>query len=72
MKEIAGSIVILASSIILVAAAHFDSTVFWVVGVFMLLEGYFLLTVTILFPQWLAKVMGNAHETSGSKNQRTT
>jgi len=72
MKEIAGSIVILAGSITLVGAEHFDSILFWVIGAFMLIDGYFLLAASIFFPEWLTKCIESIKANSINSNQTTT
>ncbi len=72
MKEIAGSIIIFAGSIILIAAAHFNSIVFWVLGAFMLIDGYFLVAVSVFFPEWLRKMLENTNANSTNSNQTTT
>ena len=72
MKEIAGSIVILAASIILIAAEQFDSMLFWIIGGFMLLDGYFLLTASVFFPEWLTNCIESIKATSTNSNQTTT
>ena len=72
MKEIAGSIIIFAGSIILIAAAHFDSIVFWVLGAFMLIDGYFLVAVSVFFPEWLTKCIESIKANSTNPNQTTT
>ncbi len=58
MKEIAGAIVMLAGSILLVAAMSFDSILFWIIGGFMLIDGYFLLAASIFFPRFLKELLG--------------
>ena len=72
MKEIAGSIVILAGSIILVAAEYFDSIMFWIIGGIMLIDGYILFTVSILFPKWLTNWLENTKENPTKPNHKTT
>lgn len=72
MKEIAGSIIIFAGSIILIAAAQFNSIVFWVLGAFMLIDGYFLVAVSVFFPEWLRKMLENTNANSTNSNQTTT
>ncbi len=72
MKEIAGSIIIFAGSIILIAAAHFNSIVFWVLGAFMLIDGYFLVAVSVFFPEWLRRMLENTNANSTNSNQTTT
>ena len=48
MKEIASSITILATVLMLITAEHFDSLLFWVIGIFMLIDGMIIFT---LFPE---------------------
>lgn len=72
MKEIAGTIIIIAGSIILIAAAQFNSIVFWVLGAFMLIDGYFLVAVSVFFPEWLRKMLENTNANSTNSNQTTT
>lgn len=57
MKEIAGAIIILAGSLLLIAAMSFDSVLFWIIGGFMLVDGYFLLAASIFFPRVLKKLL---------------
>ena len=68
MKETAGSIVILAGSLLLIAGAHFNSVLFWVIGVLMLLDGYFLLTVSVFFPKWLSSYIRKSNTSSRTSN----
>jgi len=63
VKEIAGSIVILAGSLLLIAAMNFDSILFWILGGFMLVDGYFLLAASIFFPRFLKGLLGDANRT---------
>lgn len=72
MKEIAGSIIILAGSLILVAAAQFDIVVFCVLGAFMLLDGYFLVAASVFFPEWLRNMVGKSDVNSTNTSQTTT
>lgn len=69
MKEIAGSIVVLAGSIILIAAEYFDSMLFWIIGGIMLLDGYILFTTSVLFPEWLTNWLKNIKENPTKSNQ---
>ena len=71
MKEIAGSIIMLAGSIILIAAEHFDSILFWVLGAFMLIDGYFLVAVSVFFPEWLKNCLESTKAISTNSNQTT-
>ena len=72
MKEISGSIIILAASIILVAANYFDSLLFWILGALMLIDGYFIVAASFFFPEWLSKLLGKINEESARPNQSTT
>lgn len=57
MKEVAGAIIILAGSLLLIAAMNFDSVLFWIIGGFMLVDGYFLLAASIFFPRVLKELL---------------
>ena len=51
MKEVASSITILAAVLMLISAEHFNSLLFWVIGIVMLIDGTILFTFTTLFPK---------------------
>lgn len=72
MKEITGSIVILAGSMMLIAAEHFDSTLFWIIGGLMLLDGSFLVTVSVIFPKWFKRILESINTTSTNSSQPAT
>ena len=55
MKEIAASIIILAGTIMLIAGEHFDSVLFWVI--IFLMDGYFVIPVSMFFPSWLNRLL---------------
>lgn len=57
MKTIASSIILLAAVLMLASAAHFDSLLFWVIGIIMLIDGAVLLIASTVFPSFLEKVV---------------
>ena len=71
MKEVAGSIVILAGSLLLIAAAHFNSVLFWVIGALILVDGYFLLTSSVFSPRWLSNLFGKSNGSLRTSNGAT-
>ena len=50
MKEVAGSIIVLAASVLMIAGKHFDSTLFWILGIVFLIEGAVLIELSLFFP----------------------
>ena len=57
MKEIAGAIIILAGSLLLIAAMSFDSV---------LVDGYFLLAASIFFPRVLKELLSKENHRENS------
>lgn len=55
MNTIASSIILLAAVLMLTSAAHFDSLLFWVIGIVMLIDGAILLITSTVFPDLLEK-----------------
>ena len=66
MKEIAGAIIILAGSLLLIPAMSFDSVLFWIIGGFMLVDGYFLLAASIFFPRVLKELLSKENHRENS------
>ncbi len=64
MKEIASSIIVLSAVFLLISAEYFDSLLFWIIGVIMLVDGTIIFVATTLFPKRFSIFLENINKKS--------